>query len=332
MATQSEPLSHIRLRGHQKRHSAYKLLKWYSAFVRPEPQSTDQDAVKVVCISDTHNTRPALPPGDILIHAGDLTENGSFDEVQRELQWLSSQPHRYKILVAGNHDVLLDEKFLERYPERQYRSTHTTNDLDWGSVIYLQDSSIILNFPERPHRTSGSDRVRSGESQRSRNVTIHGSPFTPRYGISAFQYRPEPEFWTEKFAHLSTTPDILVTHGPPKFHLDARDFHKAGCPYLSSEVAKMRPRLHVFGHIHASYGCEDVVLDDMQAAYEDIMLDWGGWETVGYMMARLVGACLAWLFRGLRARVESSTTTFINASIVGGPDNKLLHEAVVFRL
>lgn len=94
----------------------------------------------------------------------------------------------------------------------------------------------------------------------------------------------------------------------------------------------MRPRLHVFGHIHASYGCEDAVLDGMREAYEDIMLGWGGWETVGWMSARMVWEWLAWLFRGLRAREEDLTTTFINASVVGGPDNSLVNKAVVFHL
>jgi hypothetical protein len=30
---------------------------------------------KVVCVSDTRNKRPELPPGDILIRVGELTEN-----------------------------------------------------------------------------------------------------------------------------------------------------------------------------------------------------------------------------------------------------------------
>jgi hypothetical protein len=46
-------------------------------------------------------------------------------EVQDGLNWLSLQPHRDKIFVAGNHDVLLDEAFLERYPERKYGQYET---------------------------------------------------------------------------------------------------------------------------------------------------------------------------------------------------------------
>ena len=36
---------------------------------------------RFVCISDTHNRNIALPKGDVLIHAGDLTNHGSYEEV-----------------------------------------------------------------------------------------------------------------------------------------------------------------------------------------------------------------------------------------------------------
>lgn len=36
---------------------------------------------RLVCISDTHNCTPKLPKGDVLIHAGDLTNQGSYSEV-----------------------------------------------------------------------------------------------------------------------------------------------------------------------------------------------------------------------------------------------------------
>lgn len=36
---------------------------------------------RIVCISDTHNCTVKLPPGDVLIHAGDITNQGSYSEV-----------------------------------------------------------------------------------------------------------------------------------------------------------------------------------------------------------------------------------------------------------
>lgn len=325
MSTTSHVLSSIKLRGKRKRRIAEKLLRWHRYGAQPATQDTTK-SIRVVCISDTHNQRPQIPPGDILVHAGDLTENGSFDELQAELRWLSSQPHRYKIFVAGNHDVLLDQDFLTRFPERHYGESKTKADLDWGSVIYLQDCSATLDFGE------DQDDGQQHNGSRSRNVTIYGSPFTPQYGHSAFQYRPDDsDTWSEKFASLKSAPDIVVTHGPPKLHLDARDFHRAGCPYLLQEIALLKPRLHVFGHIHAGHGREDIVLDAAQRAYEDIMIGWAGWETVAWMATLVVWTKFWWLLRGGKSP-QGRPTTFINAAMVGGPRNELAHEPIVFAL
>ncbi|KAK7404068.1 hypothetical protein QQX98_010154 [Neonectria punicea] len=317
------PLTTISLRGRRKRQLAHAL----QAIHRHEPAapSSPPDAVQVVCISDTHNTRPTLPAGDILIHAGDLTENGSFDELQAELKWLSDQPHRYKILVAGNHDVLLDDAFLARYPERRYGQNKTKEDLDWGSVIYLEDSCVTLELPSPGHQAQG-------HAPRPRTLTIFGSPWSPRYGISAFQYRPDDQsHWTTRFASLDAKPDIVVSHSPPKHHLDARDFHRAGCPYLAEELAQVRPRLSVFGHIHVSYGREDVVLDGVQRQYEEVMTGWAGWEGVGWMAVLVLWAKLKWLFR-IPAVGQGKVTTFVNAALVGGPSNELRNDPIVVKL
>jgi hypothetical protein len=271
----------------------------------------------VVCVSDTHNKQPVLPPGDILIHAGDLTENGSFDEIQAGLTWLSSQPHQFKILIAGNHDVLLDEAFLRKYPERRYGQSKTKEDLDWGDVMYLEDSSVTLYVPI------------GRSSSRSRRVVIFGSPWTPQYGISAFHYRPDrgSDHWSERLGDLPVAPaTIIVTHGPPKLYLDRQGIHQAGCPYLLAEIARIRPRLHVFGHIHAAYGREDVVLDTVRQAHDDVQIGWGEWGAVVRMAVLVLWAKVKGLFVGGN---KGRTTTFVNASVVGGRNNELRNEPIV---
>jgi hypothetical protein len=320
-----QPLTSINIRGRRKRDAANKLRAIHTTEFKPLPSS---NALRIVCISDTHNTRPTLPAGDLLIHAGDLTENGSFDEVQAELKWLSDQPHQYKILIAGNHDVLFDEDFLAKHPERRYGQSKTKEDLDWGSVMYLQDRSITLHFPTVE---PGSDAEDAASGLQSRSLTIFGSPWTPRYGISAFQYHPnEASHWSTRFAALDTKPDIIVTHCPPKHHLDARDFHRAGCPYLAEEIAMIRPRLVVFGHIHVSYGREDVALDGVQRAYEEIITGWGGWTSVCWMTILVLWDKMKGLIPVLRPNKEK--TTFVNAAAVGGPKNELINEAIVVEL
>lgn len=48
---------------------------------KPSAPSPTLRRTRFVLISDTHKCTPALPPGDVLIHAGDLTNQGSFSEV-----------------------------------------------------------------------------------------------------------------------------------------------------------------------------------------------------------------------------------------------------------
>ena len=61
---------------------------------------------RFVCVSDTHNASPAtgsflLPKGDVLVHAGDLTNQGTFSELQRTVDWIEKADFEAKIVVAG---------------------------------------------------------------------------------------------------------------------------------------------------------------------------------------------------------------------------------------
>ncbi|KAK4245148.1 hypothetical protein C7999DRAFT_43282 [Corynascus novoguineensis] len=260
-----QPITSIKMRGYRKRRVAEAILTWHSA--KPTTR-INPNLVRVVCISDTHNKQPVLPPGDILIHAGDLTENGSFDEIQAGITWLSSQPHRFKIFVAGNHAVLLDEAFLQKYPERRYGQSKTKADLNWGNVIYLEDSHITLHVPVQPV----CQQQQSPLTPATRKITVFGSPWTPQYGISAFQYPPAAG--ADHWRAAPRSPRLP---------------HRAGCPYLLAELRRryrrrQPPSLHVFGHIHAAYGHEEVVLDDaVRQAHDDMVIGWGGWRRVASM-------------------------------------------------
>jgi 3',5'-cyclic AMP phosphodiesterase CpdA len=70
--------------------------------------------VRIVCISDTHgqHARLSVPDGDVLVHAGDFM---AFGDAPKEVvdfnHWLGKQPHRFKVVIAGNHDLM-----FERHP------------------------------------------------------------------------------------------------------------------------------------------------------------------------------------------------------------------------
>lgn len=56
---------------------------------------------RFVCISDTHNSTFKLPAGDVLVHAGDLTKQGTLGELRKTIEWIEKSNFEIKILVAG---------------------------------------------------------------------------------------------------------------------------------------------------------------------------------------------------------------------------------------
>lgn len=61
---------------------------------------------RLVCVSDTHGYSPQdgafkLPKGDVLIHAGDLTNQGTMSELRRAVDWIENSDFEVKIVVAG---------------------------------------------------------------------------------------------------------------------------------------------------------------------------------------------------------------------------------------
>ena len=200
---------------------------------------------RIVAISDTHGHQPELPEGDVLIHAGDLDTMVRGDEkrVLRMLDWLAEQPHRHKILVAGNYD-----QFFERAPVRAH------SECSRRGIVYLRDS-----FAEVWGRVFPDWRLK-----------IWGSPWVPKYGASSFM-KPDDEL-EEHWASIHDDIDVLVTHGPPYAVLDQIDNVKVGSKTLRNELLRMvmtaaqgltpeqmlanhsRRVVHIFGHIHEGYG------------------------------------------------------------------------------
>src|ERR1700684_441941 len=75
-------------------------------------------SLRLVLISDTHQLHRELevPDGDILIHAGDFTMFGRTKaEITDFAGWLGGLPHRYKILVPGNHEFLFEANSTGRF-------------------------------------------------------------------------------------------------------------------------------------------------------------------------------------------------------------------------
>lgn len=188
--------------------------------------------MKIVCIADTHRNHGYLdmPDGDVLIHAGDFTDWGAFNDVKDFSWWLEEQPYRYKIVIAGNHDV----KF-ETYPDMSLAALRDK----CKDVIFLTNSSVKIN-----------------------GIKFFGCPYTPRFG-GAFQlYHNKGE--DEKYWKLiPKDTDVVITHGPPfgimdsverfAYH-DYTEIDNCGSRGLLNRIIEVKPKLHVYGHIHQGYG------------------------------------------------------------------------------
>lgn len=176
--------------------------------------------MRVVCLSDTHLRHAELrvPDGDLLLLAGDVTRRGSLPELEEVDAWLATLPHPHKVLVAGNHDF-------------GFETDPAAARARLGHAAYLEDQELTLG-----------------------GLRIWGSPWQPVFFDWAFNL-PRGVPLREKWDLVPAGIDVLLTHGPPRGILDrtARG-EDVGDDDLLAAVLRVRPRLHVFGHIHESHG------------------------------------------------------------------------------
>ena len=184
---------------------------------------------RLVVISDTHGQHFGMevPDGDILIHCGDFSSSGQYLDALKFVNWFGSQPHKHKIFIAGNHDLYFEQgnpsdvdAFLRIMPPE---------------VHYLQDSGIELE-----------------------GLKFWGSPVQPTFFNWAFN-RDRGEPIKKHWDLIPQGTDVLITHGPPYKICDVakaeqRFYKNVGCSDLLSATLKIKPKLHVFGHIHFSSG------------------------------------------------------------------------------
>ena len=87
-------------------------------------------------------------------------------------------------------------------------------------------------------------------------VKVWGSPWQPEFYNWAFNLPRQGAELKEVWNMIPSDVDILITHGPPHGHLDYVDYSKqnVGCELLRDRINIIKPKIHVFGHIHSSYG------------------------------------------------------------------------------
>ncbi|XP_066250499.1 metallophosphoesterase domain-containing protein 1 [Euwallacea similis] len=226
--------------------------------VKIPQKPADEKKLRFVCMSDTHslvrNIMFDIPDGDVFIHAGDFTKCGQKEEVISFNKWIGTLPHKHKIAIAGNHELSFDEKFMHIFKKKvasqrkdiedevpHYGKTrdnineavNTENIRQYlTNCIYLEDSGVEIC-----------------------GIKIYGSPWQPEFGNWAFNL-PRGGDCLSKWNLIPEDTDILVTHTPPLGHGDlVCSGVRAGCVELLTTVqTRVKPKYHIFGHIHEGYG------------------------------------------------------------------------------
>lgn len=194
---------------------------------------------KIVAMSDMHGQLPInVPEADLCIIAGDIcpiSDHSKMSQVKWLMYtfgpWLRKLPVSKIVYIAGNHDFVYEEKNKE---PNCLQYLHLTK--------YLMDSGCEWE-----------------------GLKIWGTPWQPYfYGWAFNLYESD---LAKKFNLIPIDTDILITHGPPKGYLDlvtsrvkATNEEKwpepehVGSVALIERYEQIKPRLHVFGHIHAGRG------------------------------------------------------------------------------
>ncbi|KAF2130813.1 Metallo-dependent phosphatase [Dothidotthia symphoricarpi CBS 119687] len=235
---------------------------------------------RFLVISDTHSStlaqnasdndtsfRPPLPRADVLLHCGDLTMIGHLHEYEKTLDMLQSIDADLKLVIAGNHDISLDEEYYTRKGKYMHRKNGHDEEMPqkaremWkgerakrAGVTYLEEGTHTFD-------------LKNGSKLR-----VYASPYQPVFCDWAFPYNRNedrynpPEQCTPNAIPVADNAvpsfpdiDVMMTHGPPLGVLDAvRNGERVGCVHLLRAARRCKPRLHCFGHIHEGWGAQRV--------------------------------------------------------------------------
>ncbi|GKT99840.1 ser thr protein phosphatase family protein [Fusarium langsethiae] len=211
---------------------------------------------RILIISDTHGSKPKpknkqSPSTEDELNQEDvmnvitgwrhpLPETDAFEQTFSVLRFIKAP---LKLAIAGNHDTALDDE----YWINKYGGTEETLE-KVKQIVREAEEDGVKYLTEGVHEFT----LANGAS-----LKVYASPWTPAYGGWAFQYRNGHDF--------SILPgiEVALTHGPPQGILDfaGRAGRSARCPELLAAVARAKPKIHCFGHIHEAWGMHHVTWD-----------------------------------------------------------------------
>jgi Icc-related predicted phosphoesterase len=179
--------------------------------------------MRIAAVSDLHGFLVSTPPSELLLVGGDVCplDDESVEYQRRWLEgtfteWLLRRPAQAIVGIAGNHEFVAE------------RDSELLRSLPW---TYLQDEAATID-----------------------GLTIFGSPWSPTFGIWAFQ-APDAAL-AQVWAQIPDHTNVVLVHGPPLGCGDRTiDGVNAGSATLRQRLEQLpQLKLTVFGHIHEGYG------------------------------------------------------------------------------
>ncbi len=205
--------------------------------------------MKIIAASDIHCDSIVLraigdaavrSKADLILLAGDICETWQDSNYCRKIPELAHHAGCPVVLTPGNHDFWNP---AEEFPEK-----HITGSTD---VVCLVDETLVY-----------------------RNVKIHGTPWTLRYGHWNWMRK-------EKDMQFDIPPDtdILLCHGPPFGYGDDANGLRIGSENLTAAI-RNHPSLKFvfFGHNHGDRGKRYTINDTVlyNVACLDDRYQWHG--------------------------------------------------------
>ena len=187
--------------------------------------------MKIVATSDTHEQTPELPPGDLLIHAGDWSGYGQGHETKAFIKWMSSIKKNYThgvIAVPGNHERAIEPA------QKEFRARFK----DAGIRLLVNQETTV------------------------EGIKIFGTPYSLPFFNWA--YMATDEACRLAFKAIKDDTQIIISHGPPYGIMDEcpRNFdwkyplgsENVGSKALLEVIDRVKPKYCFFGHIHETHG------------------------------------------------------------------------------
>jgi len=238
--------------------------------------------VRIVHISDTHNRHDQVTEdlleleADILIHTGDFSDTGEANEFSNFNTWMGKVKDKFPLgiyLVLGNHDY----KFLNGLSPSEDLAAVMASDEERRK--YFQDilSNVVVLDNEVRTIVVGEE----GEM----SLTIYGAPWNPWQSSPTYPDRvydkvksdhdrvfemwrsclpeerknkwEEGEAWRYDEIPTDGGVDILLTHVPPFGVFDQQPWpftNWGSSQPLTRALMDVKPRMHLFGHVHAQRG------------------------------------------------------------------------------